>query len=142
MRRRPCRWWWSIPARCATSPKPPAAVRQAHQAKTDALDAQVLAHFAEAVRPPVRPLPDSDTQELHSLTARRSQVVAMLVAEKNRLGRASRAVAPRIQAHIRWQEQELDDLDQGLRQTQRRSPAWREKMTCCAPFPAWGNNSP
>ena len=86
-------------------------------AKTDALDAQVLAHFAEAVRPPVRPLPDSDTQELHSLTARRNQVVAMLVAEKNRLRRAGRAVAPRIQAHIRWLEQELEDLDQGLRQT-------------------------
>ena len=65
-------------------------------AKTDALDARVLAHFAEAVRHPVRPLPDCDTQELHSLTARRTQVVEMMVAEKNRLGRASRAVVPRI----------------------------------------------
>ena len=55
-------------------------------AKTDVLDAQVIAHFAEAVRPAIRPLPDSDTQELHSLNARRTQVVEMLVAEKNRLG--------------------------------------------------------
>ena len=96
-------------------------------AKTDALDAQVLAHFAEAVRPPVRPLPDSDTQELHSLTTRRNQVVSMLVAEKNRLGRAGRAVAPRIQSRIQWLEQELDDLDQDLRQTLRRSPVRREQ---------------
>ena len=59
-------------------------------AKTDALDAQVIAHFAEAVRPAVRPLPDSDARELHSLNARRTQVVGMLVAEKNRLGRPVR----------------------------------------------------
>ena len=69
-------------------------------AKTDMLDARVLAHFAEAVRPPVRPLPDSDTQELHSLTARHTQVVEMVVTEKNCLARTSRAAAPRILAHI------------------------------------------
>ncbi len=61
--------------------------------------AQILDHFAEAVRPEIRPLADSDTQELHSLTARRTQVV-----EKNRLGRASRAVAPGIRSHIQWLE--------------------------------------
>ena len=107
-------------------------------AKTDALDAQVLAHFAEAVRPPVRPLPDSDTRELHSLTTRRNQVVAMLVAEKNRLGPASRAVAPRIQAHLQWLEQELDDLDEDLQQTLRRSPAWREKDELLRSVPGVG----
>ena len=58
-------------------------------AKTDALAAQVLAHFAEAVRPEVRPLPDHDTQELNALTVRRSQLMTMLIAEKNRLGRAT-----------------------------------------------------
>ena len=67
------------------------------------LDARVLAHLAEAMRSEIRPLADYETQELHSLTARRTQVVAMLVAEKNRLGRASRAVAPRIRAHIQWE---------------------------------------
>lgn len=107
-------------------------------AKTDALDAQVLAHFAEAVRPPVRPLPDSDTQKLHSLTTRRNQVVSMLVAEKNRLGRASRAVAPRIQSHIQWLERELDDLDQGLRQMLRRSPVWREQDDLLRSVPGVG----
>ena len=107
-------------------------------AQTDALDAQVMAHFAEAVRPPVRPLPDSDTQELHSLTARRTQVVEMMVAEKNRLGRASRAVAPCIQAHIQWLEQELNDLDQGLQQTLYRSPAWREQDDLLQSVPGVG----
>ncbi len=107
-------------------------------AKTDALDARVLAHFAEAVRPPVRPLPDSDTRELHSLTARRNQVVEMLVAEKNRLGRAGGAVAPRIRAHIQWLEQELDDLDQGLQQTLRRSPVWREQDDLLRSVPGVG----
>ena len=107
-------------------------------AKTDLLDAQVLAHFAQAVRPEVRPLPDSDTQELHSLTARRTQVMEMLVAEKNRLGRASRAVAPRIRAHIQWLEQELEDLDQGLRQTLRRSPVWREQDDLLRSVPGVG----
>ena len=107
-------------------------------AKTDALDAQVLAHFAEAVRPEIRPLADPDTQELHSLTARRTQVVEMLVAEKNRLGRASRAVVPRIQAHIQWLEQELDDLDQGLRQALQRSPVWRERDDLLRSVPGVG----
>ena len=55
-------------------------------AKTDALDAAVLAHFAEAVRPPVRPLREAETQALNSLAARRHQVLTMLVSEKNRLG--------------------------------------------------------
>lgn len=96
-------------------------------AKTDSLDAQVLAHFAEAVRPPVRPLRDEDTQELNSLTTRRSQLMTMLVAEKNRLRRASHSVHPSIQSHISWLEQELDDLDKDLRKTLRRSPVWRKK---------------
>ena len=74
-------------------------------AKTDVLDAQMLAHFAEAVRPAVRPLPDSDAHELHSLNAQRTRVVEMLVAERNRLGRATGDVAPRIRAHIEWLEQ-------------------------------------
>ena len=96
-------------------------------AKTDALDAGVLAHFADVVRPDVRPLKDAETQILNSLTARRHQVMTMLVAEKNRLGSAISAVSPRIEAHISWLEQELRDLDKGLRQTLRRSPVWRER---------------
>ena len=96
-------------------------------AKTDTLDAQMLAHFAEAVRPEVRALPDSDTQELHSLTARRTRVVEMLVAEKNRLSRASRTVAPRIRA------------GGGCCAVVRCG--W-SRTTCCALFPALARNSP
>ena len=112
-------------------------------AKTDTLDAGVLAHFADAVRPEVRPLKDAETQVLNSLTARRHQVMTMLVSEKNRLGTASgavspRAVSPRIEAHIAWLEQELSDLDKGLRQTLRQSPVWREKDDLLRTVPGVG----
>ena len=69
-------------------------------AKTDALDAAVLAHLAEAVRLPVRSLRDAEPQSLNSLVTRRHQLVAMLVSEKNRLSTATRALRPHIQAHI------------------------------------------
>ena len=108
-------------------------------AKTDSLDAAVLAHFAEAVRPPRRPLRDADTQVLNSLVARRQQVVTMLVAERNRLSSAAMAVRPSIEAHIAWLKQELDDLDQGLRQTLRQSPVWREKDDLLRSVPGIGN---
>ena len=107
-------------------------------AKTDILDAGVLAHFADAVRPEVRPLKDAETQVLNSLTARRHQVMTMLVSEKNRLGSAIGAVTPRIEAHIAWLEQELSDLDKGLRQTLRRSPVWREKDDLLRTVPGVG----
>ena len=107
-------------------------------AKTDALDAQVLAHFAEAVRPAIRQLRDADTQELNAMTTRRNQVMTMLVAERNRLGRALPAVRASIQAHIAWLEQELKDLDDGLRQTLRQSPVWREKDDLLRSVPGVG----
>ena len=107
-------------------------------AKTDTLDAGVLAHFADAVRPEVRPLKDAETQVLNSLTARRRQVMTMLVSEKNRLGTALGAVSPRIEAHIASLEQELSDLDKGLRQTLRRSPVWREKDDLLRTVPGVG----
>ena len=110
-------------------------------AKTDALDAAVLAHFADAVRPSVRPLRDADTQALNSLTARRHKVLTMLVSEKNRLGTAISAVRPRIEAHIAWLEQELSDLDEELRQSLRRSPVWREKDDLPRTVPGVGSNS-
>ena len=107
-------------------------------AKTATLDAGVLAHFADAVRPEVRPLKDAETQVLNSLTAHRHQVMTMLVSEKNRLGTAIGAVGPRIEAHIAWLEQELSDLDQGLRQTLRRSPVWREQDDLLRTVPGVG----
>ena len=107
-------------------------------AKTDALDAMVLAHFGEAVKPAVRPLRDAETQALNSLAARRHQVVSMLVSERNRLSVTATAVRPRIEAHIEWLQGELDDLDKDLRQTIRQSPAWREKDDLLRSVPGVG----
>ena len=108
-------------------------------AKTDVLDAAVLAHFADAVRPSVRPLRDAESQVLNSLAARRHQVLTMLVSEKNRLSSATTvAVRPRIETHIEWLERELDELDEGLRQTLRRSPVWREKDNLLRTVPGVG----
>ena len=86
----------------------------------------MLAHFAQAVRPPVRPLRDADAQVLISLTTRRNQVMTLLAGERDRLGPAISVVRPRIQAHIAahiaWLVQELANPDQSLRQTLRQSP--------------------
>ena len=79
------------------------------------MDAQVLAHSGEAVRPPMRTLRDEDTQALGAVLARRWQVMGILLAKKNRLSRAASEVRPRIEAHIKWLKQELDDLDADLR---------------------------
>jgi transposase len=107
-------------------------------AKTDRLDAQVLAHFAEAVRPTPYPLPDAQTQELTALLTRRHQVVEMLTAEKNRLRTSRASVRQRVQDHIRWLEQELADLDDDLERTLRESPIWREKDNLLRSVPGIG----
>ncbi len=107
-------------------------------AKTDRLDAQVLAHFGEAVRPAIRPLRDADTQALGAVLARRRQVTDILVAEKNRLGRATAQVRPRIEAHIGWLQQELNDLDTDLRHRILHSPVWREKDDLLRSVPGVG----
>ena len=95
-------------------------------AKTDALDAHLLARFAEVVRPEPRPLPDAEAQALSALLARRQQVIAMLVAEQQRLPTTLPALRPRVEAHITWLRQERDELDRELRRRIRASPAWRE----------------
>lgn len=96
-------------------------------AKTDALDAAALAHFAEAIRPAPRPLPDAQSQALAALVERRHQVVAMLTAEKNRFQQALPAVRPKVAAHIAWLEQALKELDGELDQMLHASPLWRER---------------
>jgi transposase len=96
-------------------------------AKTDTLDAQILARFAETVRPTPRPLPDAETQELAALLGRRRQLIEMLTAEKNRVGSAPRRVRKGIQAHITWLERRLTETDDDLSTTIHASPVWREK---------------
>ena len=96
-------------------------------AKTDTLDAQILARFAEVMRPELRPLPDEQTQTLAAILTRRRQLVEMLTAEKNRLGSARKAVRKSLQTHITWLERELTQTDSDLAQAIRESPVWREK---------------
>jgi transposase len=98
-------------------------------AKTDALDARAVAHFAEAVRPTPRPLPDAQTEELRALLARRRQLIAMRTAEQNRLEQAPRRLRADIEAHIAWLEQRVVALDDDLDTTLRASPIWRERET-------------
>jgi len=96
-------------------------------AKTDALDASMLALFAETMRPTPRPLPDAETQRLGALLARRRQLMEMLVAETNRLGSAPIYVRPDIQKHIDWLRQALNESDRGMRELIRSSSLWRER---------------
>jgi transposase len=107
-------------------------------AKTDALDAQLLARFAEVIRPTPRPLPDAEAQVLSALLARRRQVITMLVAEQQRLGTALPAVRPRLEGHIAWLRQELADLDDELGRRIRGSPIWREKDALLRSVPGVG----
>lgn len=107
-------------------------------AKTDAIDAQVLAQFGEAVRPELRPFPDAATQELSALLARRRQLVGMLTAEKNRLRTAAKAVRADVQEHIRWLKRRLSDLDGQLAQSIRSSPSWRERDNLLKSTPGVG----
>ncbi len=108
-------------------------------AKTDRLDAQVLAHFGQAVRPTPRPLPDEEAQALAALVERRRQVVAMRTAEENRLGATRVAlVRTRIQAHLAWLETDLREVDDDLRQRLRASPLWREQDDLLQSVPGIG----
>lgn len=107
-------------------------------AKTDSIDAEVLARFGEAVRPEVRPLKDEETQALGAFVARRRQVVDMLTSEKNRLGISPKVVRKGIKQHIAWLERRLEDIDRELESAIRRSPAWREKDDLLRSVPGVG----
>ena len=107
-------------------------------AKTDALDARALAHFAEAVRPMPRPLPDAQADELRALLARRRQLVTMRTAEQNRLGSALPRLQPDLQAHIAWLNTRLTTLDDDLDTTLRASPVWREREELLRSVPGIG----
>jgi transposase len=107
-------------------------------AKTDVLDARAVAHFAEAVRPAPRPLPDAQTEELRALLARRRQLIAMRTAEQNRLENAPRRLRADIEAHIVWLTQRVATLDDDLDTTLRASPVWRERETLYRSVPGIG----
>lgn len=95
-------------------------------AKTDAIDATVLALFGDRVRPAVRPLPDAATQALAALVTRRRQLLDMIGAEQRRLGQATAAAVRRdLRTHIRWLERRLGDVDDSIRGAVQQSPVWR-----------------
>ena len=94
-------------------------------AKTDRVDAQVLALFAERIRPAVRPLTDEATQDLQALVLRRRQLIDMLTAEKNRLGLARKPIRKSLTTHIAYLERELRGTDAELRDAVASSPLWR-----------------
>lgn len=133
-------------------------------AKSDKIDALVLAHFAEAIRPQVRAMADEQTRELHGLVTRRQQLVEMLTAERNRLGTCPAGVVPvsaastqqaehvpcrgaaemkgkarqDVQVHIAWLRKRLQDLDDDLEQMIRKTPVWQERSNLLSSVPGIG----
>jgi transposase len=107
-------------------------------AKTDAIDARVLAYFADKVRPVPRPLPGKETQELHELLTRRRQLLEMKVAEQNRLFLATGITRHDIQAHINWLANRLKGTDNDLKSIVRKSPAWRARDELLQSVPSVG----
>lgn len=107
-------------------------------AKTDRLDAQIIARFGEAMQPTPRPLPDAEAQALTALLTRRRQVVEMVTAEKNRLHTARPSMRKEIRRHILWLEKSLANLDRDLRESLRHSPVWRERDNLLQSVPGVG----
>lgn len=107
-------------------------------AKTDALDAGLLADFAQRVRPAPRPLPDEAALLLESLLTRRRQIVDMLTAEKNRLGFARGPVQRDISQHIRWLEKRLSAVDGDLQDAVTASPLYHAKAELLRSVPGVG----
>lgn len=124
----------------------PAQVRHYAQAlgkraKSDPIDAQVIARFAEATRPEPRPLPDEATQLLADLVTRRRQIVVMMASERQRMSRLPRRLQASCRRVIRMLEQELAKLDADIDITVRGSPAWRAKEDLLASVPGIGSTT-
>lgn len=107
-------------------------------AKTDALAARALAHFADVIRPTPRPLPDAQTQELRALLGRRQQLIGMRTAEQNRLAGTSGRLPQDIEAHIAWLNARIAALDDDLETMLRASPLWRENDDLLQSVPGSG----
>ena len=107
-------------------------------AKTDKLDAQMLAHFADAVRPEPRPLPDETQQRLEALLVRRRQLLGMVTAERNRRRRAPTLTRAEIDEHLAWLQVRVEALEIELNKTIRSSPLWREKVALLRSVPGVG----
>lgn len=107
-------------------------------AKTDKLDAKVIAHFGAATHPEARKLPTIDEEKLTALITRRRQIIEMLTAEKNRLHSARFSMKERIETHLFWLESELRDLDNEITKFIHQSPIWKEKDKLLRSVPGVG----
>jgi len=109
-------------------------------AKTDRIDAKVIARFGEAMKPSPRAMPDEMTQEFDELVTRRRQIIEMITAENNRLEHTIKAVRQNIKAHIGYLEKDLANIDKDLRQKIQDSPMWKEKDKLLQSVPGVGPN--
>lgn len=108
-------------------------------AKTDKIDAEVLAHFADAIRPEARPLPDAAVRQLEDLVGRRRQLIEMRAAERNRLGSTrSRVIRQNLEAHIAYLTQQIEDLDKELERAIEASPCWKAQDDLLRGIPGVG----
>jgi transposase len=107
-------------------------------AKTDAMDARILALFGLRIKPEVRLLPDRQTREMGSLLTRRRQLQEMLIAEGNRISRADEDIRPNIEGHIKWLKEALSDINNDLERRIKSSPNWREKDNLLRSTPGIG----
>jgi len=107
-------------------------------AKTDAIDAVVIARYGEAVKPQARPMASEEEIALKELTARRRQLIDMLVQEKNRYSRAGKNIKPEIEKHIKWLEKRLKDMDTDLSEAVKNSPRCAEKENILRSVPGVG----
>lgn len=109
------------------------------RAKSDAIDAAVIARFAAATKPQIRPLPDAETQRLADLVARRRQIVEMIAAERQREKRAAARTRRSIARVVKMLTQELSDLDRDIDDAVRSSPVWREQEDLLKSVPGIGD---
>jgi transposase len=107
-------------------------------AKTDAIDAHILAWFAEAVRPAPRELPDAATHEFSALLSRRRQLIETRVAEHHRLGSAPPRIQQQIRKHLTWLDRQVAAIEEELAQRIKSTPIWRERGNLLQSVPGVG----
>lgn len=107
-------------------------------AKTDAIDARVLAHFADAIRPQVRQISDESSRQLEDLVARRRQISDMITAEKNRRRGKTNSVKASIDEHIEWLEQQLKEIEFQIKSAIALDESWKQKMKLLTSVPGIG----
>ena len=108
-------------------------------AKTDAIDARVLAHFADAIRPEVRQISDESSRQLEELVARRRQISDMITAEKNRRRGKTNSVQSDINEHIEWLEKRLQEIESQIKSAISVNPDWQQKMDLLTSVPGIGD---